>query len=269
MASLYEQLMAAKGSPQADKAPNTTQMRSAPMNLRSAMRKYAMGGDVQAMTPQPQVPPPPQISASEINNFVQANLGNPQAIADAARTYGVSADMLASATGYSGQQINDYFGNAGLSPFAPQVQVDPIPPQKPYYDEPIYDPTPPQRPIYEPRTQVDQPRYVEPTPPQQPIYEPRVSDYTMPVVPERPEFLEPPGFNFNPGYGRSPVGSYGDTPEDFGYPQPTAPFKGGSPRLGGGNNDVVMAIMDALKSGRGTRDEQQKLMDFLESIKGR
>jgi hypothetical protein len=83
-------------------------------------------------------PPEPQVTAADINSFVQANLGNPQAIADAARQYGVSADDLANATGYSGQQINDYFGNAGLSPFAPQV--NPIPPQKPYYDEPIYEP---------------------------------------------------------------------------------------------------------------------------------
>jgi hypothetical protein len=162
MNSLYEQLMAAKGAPRVGGASNTTQMREAPMNLRSAMRKYAAGGGVQGMTPQPQVPPPPQISASEINNFVQANLGNPQAIADAARQYGVSADALASATGYSGQQINDYFGKAGLSPFTPQAPVynppptvTSIPPQKPYYDEPIY--------------------------------EPRVPDYTMPVFPKYDE----------------------------------------------------------------------------------
>jgi hypothetical protein len=165
MNSLYEQLMAAKGAPRVGGASNTTQMREAPMNLRSAMRKYAAGGGVQGMTPQPQVPPPPQISASEINNFVQANLGNPQAIADAARQYGVSADALASATGYSGQQINDYFGKAGLSPFAPQAPVynpppivNPIPPQKPYYDEPIYEPIPPQPPIYEPRMEPYEPR---------------------------------------------------------------------------------------------------------------
>jgi hypothetical protein len=175
MNSLYEQLMAAKGAPRVGGASNTTQMREAPMNLRSAMRKYAAGGGVQGMTPQPPVPPPPQISASEINNFVQANLGNPQAIADAARQYGVSADALASATGYSGQQINDYFGNAGLNPFAPQAPVyepaptvNPIPPQKPYYDEPIYEPRTPQ---------IDPPRYVEPIPPQPPIYEPRMEPY--------------------------------------------------------------------------------------------
>jgi hypothetical protein len=107
MASLYEKLMAEKGAPRAANAPNQTQMRGAPMNLRSAMQKYAVGGGVGS--------PPP--SAGDINSFVQANIGNPQAIADAARQYGVSMDDLAGATGYSSNQINDYFGNAGLSPF--------------------------------------------------------------------------------------------------------------------------------------------------------
>ena len=47
MSSLYERLMAAKGAPQAAEAPNSTQLRKAPMNLRSAMSKYAEGGDVE------------------------------------------------------------------------------------------------------------------------------------------------------------------------------------------------------------------------------
>ena len=116
MNPLYNRLMAEKGAPRAANNPNTTQLRSAPMNLRSAMQKYADGGGVGS--------PPP--SAGDINSFVQANLGNPQAIADAARQYGVSMDDLANATGYSSSQINDYFGNAGLSPFnvqpAPNVE---------------------------------------------------------------------------------------------------------------------------------------------------
>ena len=47
MNSLYKQLMAEKGPPQAAPAPNSYQLRSAPMNLRSAMQKYAMGGDIE------------------------------------------------------------------------------------------------------------------------------------------------------------------------------------------------------------------------------
>jgi len=46
MASLYEQLMASKGAPKAAAAPNSTQLRKAPVSLRTAMRKYAAGGDV-------------------------------------------------------------------------------------------------------------------------------------------------------------------------------------------------------------------------------
>jgi hypothetical protein len=51
MASLYEQLMAAKGAPKAAAAPNSTQLRKAPVSLRSAMRKYAAGGDVTDTAP--------------------------------------------------------------------------------------------------------------------------------------------------------------------------------------------------------------------------
>lgn len=108
--------MAKKGAPRAANNPNITQLRSAPMNLRSAMQKYAVGGGVGS--------PPP--SASDINSFVQANIGNPQAIMQAAQQYGVSMDDLANATGYSSSQIDDYFGNAGYGtsrskPIAPQV----------------------------------------------------------------------------------------------------------------------------------------------------
>ena len=131
MNPLYNKLMAEKGAPRAANNPNTTQLRSAPMNLRSAMNKYAMGGDVQS--------PPP--SAGDINNFVQANIGNPQAILQAAQQYGVSMDALADATGYSSAQIDDYFGNAGLGSLnarpAPVVEGSgffnqtPIPPVMP------------------------------------------------------------------------------------------------------------------------------------------
>ena len=114
MNSLYNRLMAEKGAPRAANNPNTTQLRSAPMNLRSAMQKYADGGGVGS--------PPP--SAGDINSFVQANIGNPQAIAQAAQQYGVSMDDLANATGYSSSQINDYFGNAGLSPFNVQPALN-------------------------------------------------------------------------------------------------------------------------------------------------
>jgi len=138
MNSLYNKLMAEKGAPRAANSPNQTQLRGAPMNLRSAMQKYAEGGGVGS--------PPP--SAGDINSFVQANMGNPQAIADAARQYGVSMDDLAGATGYSNSQINDYFGNAGLNPFGyqspPQVMTA-MPPMPPRPDRP--EPTRPPEPV--------------------------------------------------------------------------------------------------------------------------
>jgi hypothetical protein len=115
MNPLYNKLMAEKGAPRAANNPNTTQLRGAPMNLRSAMNKYAMGGNVE-------LPPP---SAGDINSFVQANMGNPQAIMQAAAQYNVSMEDLANATGYSSNQINDYFSNAGLGSMGTRS----IPPQ--------------------------------------------------------------------------------------------------------------------------------------------
>jgi hypothetical protein len=145
MNSLYKKLMAEKGAPRAANNPNTTQLRSAPMNLRSAMNKYAEGGGVGS--------PPP--SSGDINSFVQANIGNPQAIMQAAQQYGVSMDDLANATGYSSGQINDYFSNAGLGsmgtssatsnapytdPNLTNEQLQSVGPSAPNPGEPNYEP---------------------------------------------------------------------------------------------------------------------------------
>lgn len=46
MTSTYDKLRNAKGAPQVAGALNATQINKAPMNLRSAMQKYARGGDV-------------------------------------------------------------------------------------------------------------------------------------------------------------------------------------------------------------------------------
>lgn len=161
--------MAAKGAPRAASAPNSSQMTSAPMSLRSVMSRFAEGGGVQNTMPQPMTPPPPQVSAADINSFVQANVNNPQAIADAIQKYGVSQDALSNAIGYSGQQINDYFSNAGLTPFGVQPQQPMAPtPQMPM------EPTPP-RPgnsipdIYYPEPTM--PGFPEPTMPGFPSYE--------------------------------------------------------------------------------------------------
>ena len=47
-----------------------------------------------------------------IKDFVTQNIGNPQAIADAAQQYGVSAADLSRATGYGMDAVTGYFGNA-------------------------------------------------------------------------------------------------------------------------------------------------------------
>jgi len=60
------------------------------------------------------------VSDSDISSFVEANIGNPQAIADAAQQYGVSSTDLSRATGYDSNTVNNYFGDAGITqPFGP------------------------------------------------------------------------------------------------------------------------------------------------------
>ena len=49
------------------------------------------------------------VSDTDINSFVQANIGNPQAIADAAQQYGVSAADLSRATGYDANTVSNFY----------------------------------------------------------------------------------------------------------------------------------------------------------------
>jgi len=55
------------------------------------------------------------VSDSQIKDYVAAHMGDPAAIAAAAQQYGVSAADLSRATGYSGEQVNNYFSDAGIS----------------------------------------------------------------------------------------------------------------------------------------------------------
>lgn len=55
-------------------------------------------------------------SNSVIKSFVDANINNPQAIADAAKKYGISNTRISEATGYSITQVNDYLKNAQADP---------------------------------------------------------------------------------------------------------------------------------------------------------
>jgi hypothetical protein len=93
-------------------------------------------------------PAAPAFSNADINAFVQANIGNPQAIATAAQQYGVSPEQLSQATGYDANTVSNYFGNAGINFGQPAPQATtpaPLTPQPPVYQPPTYQPptTPP------------------------------------------------------------------------------------------------------------------------------
>jgi hypothetical protein len=93
-------------------------------------------------------PAAPAFSNADINAFVQANIGNPQAIATAAQQYGVSPEQLSQATGYDANTVSNYFGNAGINFGQPTPQATtpaPLTPQPPVYQPPTYQPptTPP------------------------------------------------------------------------------------------------------------------------------
>jgi UDP-glucose 6-dehydrogenase len=115
----------------------------------------------------------PVVSNTDINAYVQANIGNPQAIADAAQQYGVSAEQLSQATGYDANTVSNYFSNAGinfgqpapLAPVAAPVDYFAQQFQPDAYSQPTYTQTNEQgTPIYEPA-------YQPPLPPQAPIYQ--------------------------------------------------------------------------------------------------
>jgi len=55
------------------------------------------------------------VSDKDIYDYVVANLGNPQAIADAAKEYNVSAVDLSRATGQDLNVVNSYFSNANIT----------------------------------------------------------------------------------------------------------------------------------------------------------
>ena len=104
-----------------------------------------------------------QFTDAQIKEYVTANIGNPQAIADAAQQYGVSAADLSRATGYDAGTVSNYFGNAGIMFGQPAAQTYTQTDEQgtPIYEQPYQ---PPQQPIYEPV-------YQPPLPPQPPVYQ--------------------------------------------------------------------------------------------------
>jgi hypothetical protein len=73
-----------------------------------------------------------QFTDAQINEFVTANIGDPQAIADAAQQYGVSADDLSRATGYDAGTVSGYFSNAGID-FGQPADLPPVAAPVDYY----------------------------------------------------------------------------------------------------------------------------------------
>ena len=132
---------------------------------------------------------------AEINSFVQANIGNPQAIADAAQQYGVSAADLSRATGYDAGTVSNYFSNAGIDMFgqpAPQTYTNTDEQGTPIY-EPDYQAPAPAVQYNEP---VVQPAYVQPNPLPEPA--------ALSAVPPEPVIQTPP-----PGASQTGIASLG------------------------------------------------------------
>ena len=179
MANLYELLMARELGNIKD-APNKQRIGQAPLNLRSAM-KYAVGG----------------LTDADISAYVQANIGNPEAIAQAAQQYKVTAEDLARATGYNPEQVKTYFASAGASgPYRePEFKEEPVPPPPMGYEE--RQPLPPMEPRYRP----DPPLPIEYQSPMPiaPSYPPNYFD-PQPVAPANVSYpLAPPPDNMPGG----------------------------------------------------------------------
>ena len=145
-----------------------------------------------------------QFTDAQINEYVQANIGNPQAIADAAQQYGVSAEDLSRATGYDTNTVGSYFSNAGINfgqPVAAPVET-PVAAPVDYYAQQFqsdsysdYEPV-----IQPPAQQTYQPDYESPLPPQPPVYqEPPPQPIYQPPVTQKPVDTGGTGFE-------SPIG---------------------------------------------------------------
>jgi hypothetical protein len=70
---------------------------------------------------------PQNVSGTDISNFIQQNLNNPQAIAQAAQQYGISSADIAAATGYKPEQQVSYFEKAGMLPTTSAFDYDLFP----------------------------------------------------------------------------------------------------------------------------------------------
>lgn len=140
MASLYEQLMASKGAPKAAAATNSTQLRKAPVSLRSAMRKYAAGGDVTDTAPDYSRAYGALGGAESVNNMRNQFLG-----------MGIDENTI-------GSIFSKYYTPEPQQGMSPQTMTPPEPAR-------YQPPPPPEEPRYEPRYEETRP---DPRPDQRP-----------------------------------------------------------------------------------------------------
>jgi hypothetical protein len=142
MPNLYNKLMA-KDMPGAAPAPTARQMVQSPMGLRSAMKRYADGGDIT-------VAPPMVTSAVPDYSRAYGALGGAEGV-NALRNQllgmGISEDVIGSA-------LSKYYAPEPKQGVSPQTMTPPPPPE-PRYEEPRPEPRPeplpePVRPISEP-----------------------------------------------------------------------------------------------------------------------
>ena len=233
MSSLYERLMAAKGAPQAAEAPNSTQLRKAPMNLRSAMSKYAEGGDVEGNNAGVDFAKAAQ-SGAPFDSLMQAVMAAAQ---QAQQTTTPFSDPIPYSPGKGGRGIP--------TPYPP--------PEDPGFYQPPVDSFP--EPSYEDIMPVL----------------PRVYDDLTPVPPPEvyPQYPTDPGF-YQPPTGYIPLpGPYPEYPSDPGIIQPIEPVY--NPFLKRGGDDLKKLIEDII-SNKGTGnllENQRKLMSLLEVLKGK
>jgi hypothetical protein len=163
--------MASKGAPKAAAAPNSTQLRKAPVSLRSAMRKYAAGGDVGDQ------------------GFDDGRDMSRSVMQEAPLQGGnLGAGLAQAVQGIQGGRLQGNDFTQALMDIAKQAQAQnqqdiqqPRFPERVRPPEPRYPDTAPSRPE---EVRPPEPRYEEPMRPPEPRYEePRYPD----TAPPRPE----------------------------------------------------------------------------------
>lgn len=238
MNSLYKKLMEAKGAPQAAASPNSTQLRSAPMNLRSAMQKYAMGGNIDGneggVSPQQQAAilaslrsPPP----GAMNTGVKS-------------TEGLLASLAGMGTAVNAQP--DYRGYAE----EPVPFPENLPPMNPFASGNIY-----------PSDQTD------------PYGEPIAPDLKNPLPREVRSQIQ----QIDEGYGDRPypIGVSSDTGEVERMPmfsvEPNYPGPVETPEAKFGSNEGMASLLAKLlndQSGAGVLRNQDQLMKLIQTLRG-